>query len=641
MKSHDEIRELLIPFVLGQLSEKGASDITRHLVECQECGGEVKRLGTILECARQTQDLTAGEQLSKSAKETILAAAQETEKTRPRPTISMQNVWRIIMKSRITKFAAAAVIIIALYVLLQIPSGLLPTAYALEDTIEAYNSIRWLHIYESATVFEEIRRSEIWLGCDEQGNVTRMRFQSDNVGDPIGSLIIAGDSDSSEAWLARHNLRLVGYGDPSVLLRYDVSELDPKFLFERLFEQEKRGEVIVDVNEPMEKAEPIVVTVTYPEGSKSETWKKVFYIAQATKLVLKVDKLGLRSKGFERIKTLEFFDYNRPIDPMMFTLDGEVPADVKVVDMSEVEIGLSQGNMTDRQIAEQVTREFFEAVIAKDFYRAGQLYLGAPDFLVERAFMGANALKIISVGPGHRDTDPDSNAMNCSCRVLVEFGGQHYVLNAWMVRIIRADRDTNRWLISGTAINTRPAGGLTLSRDGADLNAVIYDGLARDQFMKKWLILEPIRIEANGDSNAPSEQTQEDAFVADQVDVSNFQAKVNVSGKDHEWLLLEHKYGVIDLTDEFGESSMITYAWAQIEMPEEKEVVLGIGSDDGVKVWLNGELVHEYWVCRGVGVDNDRIPFKFKKGMNQLVLKVQNQGGPWGFCCRLLDARRN
>jgi hypothetical protein len=113
---------------------------------------------------------------------------------------------------------------------------------------------------------------------------------------------------------------------------------------------------------------------------------------------------------------------------------------------------------------------------------------------------------------------------------------------------------------------------------------------------------------------------------------------VNAFGKDHQWLLLENKYEIFDLTDEFGESSMITYAWAQIEMPEEKEVMLGIGSDDGVKVWLNSELVHEYWVCRGVGVDNDCIPVTFQKGMNQLVLKIQNQGGPWGFCCRLLPA---
>jgi hypothetical protein len=117
----------------------------------------------------------------------------------------------------------------------------------------------------------------------------------------------------------------------------------------------------------------------------------------------------------------------------------------------------------------------------------------------------------------------------------------------------------------------------------------------------------------------------------------DFPTKVNVLGKNHEWLLLEHKYDVIDLTDEFGESPMITYAWAQIEMSQEKHAVLGIGSDDAVKVWLTGELVHKYWVCRGVGIDNDRVPVIFKQGMNQLVLKIQNHGGPWGFCCRLLE----
>jgi hypothetical protein len=64
---------------------------------------------------------------------------------------------------------------------------------------------------------------------------------------------------------------------------------------------------------------------------------------------------------------------------------------------------------------------------------------------------------------------------------------------------------------------------------------------------------------------------------------------------------------------------------------------LGIGSDDGVKVWLNGELVHENWLHRGVVSDNDRVPVNFKKGKNQLVLKIQNALGPWGFCCRLLE----
>jgi hypothetical protein len=202
----------------------------------------------------------------------ILNKALNIQRTRTHQSPSATNTWRTITKSKMTKLTAAAVVIIAVCICLQIPTEFVSTAYALQDTIQAYNSIRWLHIKESASVFDEISATEIWLGCDENGNVTKMRFQSDDVGDPIGPLLITGDSDSSEAWLARHNLRLIGYGDPSVFLRYDVSELDPKFLFERLFEQENRGEAIIDVKEPMQKAEPIVVTVTYPQGSKSETW---------------------------------------------------------------------------------------------------------------------------------------------------------------------------------------------------------------------------------------------------------------------------------------------------------------------------------------------------------------------------------
>ena len=155
--------------------------------------------------------------------------------------------------------------------------------------------------------------------------------------------------------------------------------------------------------------------------------------------------------------------------------------------------------------------------------------------------------------------------------------------------------------------------------------------------MKKWLVLGPVRIEGSDDTPFPSEEIQEREFAAEQIDVAKFEPEVTIDEKDYEWSVLESEYGTIDLTVEFGENSLITYVWAQIDMPEEKQGILGIGSDDGVKVWLNGEIVHENWICRGVGIDNDRVEVKFKKGMNQLVLKIQNHGGPWGFCCRLLD----
>jgi hypothetical protein len=37
----------------------------------------------------------------------------------------------------------------------------------------------------------------------------------------------------------------------------------------------------------------------------------------------------------------------------------------------------------------------------------------------------------------------------------------------------------------------------------------IYDGRTQGQFIKKWLLLDPIPIKGNGDLNAPSEQVLE------------------------------------------------------------------------------------------------------------------------------------
>ena len=102
---------------------------------------------------------------------------------------------------------------------------------------------------------------------------------------------------------------------------------------------------------------------------------------------------------------------------------------------------------------------------------------------------------------------------------------------------------------------------------------------------------------------------------------------------------METEYNSIDL-EEWGKEDIdfkICYFWAQLEMPQDQTCTLGIGSDDGVKVWLNGELVHKNWSIRGVSEDDDRVRVRFKKGKNQLVLKIQNGEGGWGFCCRRLD----
>ena len=179
------------------------------------------------------------------------------------------------------------------------------------------------------------------------------------------------------------------------------------------------------------------------------------------------------------------------------------------------------------------------------------------------------------------------------------------------------------------------------------LDDVTYNDLELDEFMRKWLVLGPmpypgradVYVDSSGEEVDMSDQEQKNAFAIDAIDAVHFQPKKAIGNADYQWAVLETEYNTVDLTELVKEDGdyKIAYFWAQIEMPEDKRYLLGIGYDDGVKVWLNGELVHQNWSGWRVVEDDDRIWLNFKKGMNQLVLKIQNGEGPWGFCCRKLD----
>ena len=114
MNTHKKINEILVGFALGELSEQQESDVKTHLAECRQCSDELKRLEALLECTAQMKELSADNQMCESAKQAIFAtiASKEKEPTAT-ASIDLASVWRTIMKSRITKVAAAAVVIIA------------------------------------------------------------------------------------------------------------------------------------------------------------------------------------------------------------------------------------------------------------------------------------------------------------------------------------------------------------------------------------------------------------------------------------------------------------------------------------------------------------------------------------------------
>jgi hypothetical protein len=81
----------------------------------------------------------------------------------------------------------------------------------------------------------------------------------------------------------------------------------------------------------------------------------------------------------------------------------------------------------------------------------------------------------------------------------------------------------------------------------------------------------------------------------------------------------------------------IVYALAHVLSPDDREATLLLGSDDGVRVWVNGEIVHTNPTYRAAEPDLDRVSVRLKKGWNKVLIKVLQGAGGWGFYVRFAD----
>ena len=93
--------------------------------------------------------------------------------------------------------------------------------------------------------------------------------------------------------------------------------------------------------------------------------------------------------------------------------------------------------------------------------------------------------------------------------------------------------------------------------------------------------------------------------------------------------------GLVDLDALYrpDNDSKVAYAFAYIQAPSDSETICFLGSDDSPKVWVNGELVHSNWCGGGRGVvpREDQFELRLKKGLNRVLVKVEEAIGGWAF----------
>lgn len=89
--------------------------------------------------------------------------------------------------------------------------------------------------------------------------------------------------------------------------------------------------------------------------------------------------------------------------------------------------------------------------------------------------------------------------------------------------------------------------------------------------------------------------------------------------------------------DEF----IISYALTWIHSPVRQSVPLMLGTDDGAKVFLNGEQLYRFLEVRVAAPDQDTVRLPLRKGWNKLLLKLENNFGGYAFYARIIDRSDN
>jgi len=85
-----------------------------------------------------------------------------------------------------------------------------------------------------------------------------------------------------------------------------------------------------------------------------------------------------------------------------------------------------------------------------------------------------------------------------------------------------------------------------------------------------------------------------------------------------------------------NEANCAAYLKTQVITAEECDALLSLGSDDGVKAWLNGAVVHRNNTDRGDVPDQDLAPIHLRGGANDLMLKITQGGGGWSAHARIV-----
>ena len=401
-----------------------------HAETCPQCARELDEMEKTLEALQPSQRVAASAGFKETVMNRITKLSNENVQTplraAPRP------FWKPALS-----VGLVVALVIAAVVAFSIRSS--APVYALEQTIEANRSVRSIHMKMTPPAFGSV--GEIWAQFDENGELEHLRMNFPDTED--GPKDVVWENGKAQVWFKAKGSTVVVV-EENLLERIGTrfGFFDPRLIVEGLYRKAADKDVDIEVEESATAGAPITITATV-KGVPDR--RDVYTVDPATKLLLKLDVHRLKGSAFKLEGSTQYLEYNEPIDPSVFTLD--VPQNTMHVDQTTQEIGLVQGDMSNEEVAVEVVRQFFEAMIAKNYARAGQLMEGMLGAKLEELYSRVRFIRIISIG---EPTPYEKNrSLKVPCKIEVESDGEIRVAEPRGPFVRQVYNQPERWSICG------------------------------------------------------------------------------------------------------------------------------------------------------------------------------------------------
>lgn len=361
---------------------------------------------------------------------------------------------RIIMNSKIMKLAAAASFCIIFLLINVFFEQFTKPAYAIEQTIQVNEKIQTFHfkLYAQSDPNNKIQCTrEAWVEYDKDGNISKVRVNYYNSHSEKNIIQIWKDGKALDWSIDSNRLFIIEdklFSDK--ILRFG-EKYNPRGALQFLHERQAIDKIKIEIKEPPDKTQPITITADYPPntyllGKDMPAMRDVYFVDQNTKLITSVEIYQSHDDIYANAGIWRYEDYNQPFDDALFSIEDKLPENIiKLYLFGEKNAGLKQGDLEEKEIAAELTKEFLNALIDKDYAKVGHLFGGMPNNQVEKNFGTLNIVQIISINEPVQILD----CYKVSCSLGINNNGHVLELKPKDLYIRKANNQEDYWIIVG------------------------------------------------------------------------------------------------------------------------------------------------------------------------------------------------